>query len=233
MLIGVLSDAHGNIGGFRQAIRILAKHGADRFVFLGDAVGYIPSVDVVCELMSMGTTVKCIRGNHEAMLLTQTPSAKENIYQLRRTAAQMSSREQAFLNSWPEKLVIDGPFGPALFVHGSPDKPTTGCVYLDTDLSVFKGVGRWVFMGHTHRAFVRRLGTCNFVNAGSCGLPRDNGHLGAAVLLDLTGDRVELLRFNIRADLEKAFAYYAPVHEDVLRLLNRSSRDNSAHHAIE
>lgn len=229
MRVGVLSDAHGNIGGFRRAVRALSRCGATQFVFLGDAVGYIPDAEVVRELMRMGSAVRCIRGNHEHMLLTQVPSDRDDVYQLRRTGSNLSSQEVEFLDSWPDRLVINGASGPVLFVHGSPDQPTSGYVFPDSDLAAFNCSERWVFMGHTHRAFVRRLGNCTFVNAGSCGLPRDVGHLGAAAVLDLTCDEVELLRFDVRQDLEQAFAHFAPVHADVRELLDRQGKWEGVH----
>ena len=46
-VIGILSDAHGNLRGFERGISLLREFGATQFIFLGDAVGYIPGSAVV------------------------------------------------------------------------------------------------------------------------------------------------------------------------------------------
>ena len=68
-LIGLLPDAHGNDLAFERAMDLLRAQGAQRFYFLGEAVGYVPSVSVLDALARLGDEVRCIRGNNGAMLL--------------------------------------------------------------------------------------------------------------------------------------------------------------------
>jgi len=222
MKLGVLSDAHGNLGGFRRAIRTLTSLGADSFVFLGDAIGYIPSPLVVRELMHMGASIRCIKGNHEHMLLSGAVSCNESVYQLRRTASMLNDTEIEFISSWPNEFVVESPIGTLLFIHGSPSDTTFGYVYPDTDLQQFACDTRFVFMGHTHRPFIREGRSCTFVNAGSCGLPRDNGGVGAAAILDFATSVAEIVRFDVRGDLQAALSAAHPVHPTVEQLLGRT-----------
>jgi len=222
MRIGIISDAHGNARAFHRAIWLLKREGAQSFVFAGDAVGYLPGIAVVRALMDMGTAVRCVRGNHDAMLLDGWLSDADPVYQLSRSAAMLDAGARAFMESWPESLVLDTTAGRILVVHGSPSAPLTGYVYPDSDLAVHEIDATFVCMGHTHRPFVRKHQGRVFVNVGSCGLPRDVGILGSAALLDTVTGVVDLIRFDIREDLELAISELGPVHPDVRALLTRT-----------
>jgi predicted phosphodiesterase len=167
-----------------------------------------------------------ILGNHEAMLLDATQlSARDDAYQLRATAAQMSPALRAQIEAWPVVRTIETGAGSALLMHGSPTDLTFGYVYPDTDLRQFEeapGVaGATVFMGNTHRPFVRRSGSTTFVNVGSCGLPRDVGVLGACCIFDGETGVARILRFDIADATARALARCGPVHDLVANVIAR------------
>lgn len=227
-MIGVLSDAHGNIQVFRRMLDALSRMGADRFIFLGDAVGYIPSVEVLSALMEMGDRVQCILGNHEQMLLDgQYPERLEPVYRIQATRALLSTEQAAFVAGWPCCLEVDYPCGRALFVHGSPSDYQNGYVYPDSDLTDFDGAYGLVFMGHTHRAFIREHGARRFVNVGSCGLPRDDGRYASAALFDPVTGSTKLVRLELSFfDPASSFAGL-DVHHSVAELFKRRQADIS------
>jgi predicted phosphodiesterase len=215
-MIGILSDAHGNYGAFHTAIFHLSRLGAKKFYFLGDAVGYVPSIEVVEALHFMGSDVKCILGNHEIMMLQggQTPS-RELIYQHQQLREKLSIPQIEFMKSWPthRRDQINGIA--VLFVHGSPADFSNGYVYPNTDLNQFKPNSSFVFMGHSHYPFVRTTNDTTFVNVGSCGLPRDDGRFGAACLFDPKSSTVKIIRFDITDKTESLLAANTSVHESV------------------
>jgi predicted phosphodiesterase len=225
-MIGILSDAHGNHGGFHTAIFHLRSLGAKSFYFLGDAVGYVPSLEVIEALQSMGSEVKCILGNHEEMLLRGATTLKrERIYQHQRLRRRLSTHHIDFLKSWPShrrEIIAETS---ALFVHGSPNDYTNGYVYPDTDLHQFNLDVSFVFMGHSHYPFIRSANGTTFVNVGSCGLPRDDGRFGGACLFDPGTGNAQVLRFDItektKAVLEENPSVHPVVH-DVLARRNDS-----------
>lgn len=201
MLIGVFSDAHGHTGGFDLAQNVLEKAGASVLYFLGDAIGYIPSTGVVQRLMS-NHHVRAIVGNHEAMMLSGMPLEEKRavVYQFERILAQLKPDELAFLRSLPAKRHLTDRGLRMLFVHGSPDDPTNGYVYPDTDLKPLRDIDADVaFMGNTHHPFVRTENGRLFVNVGSCGLPRDNDPRGCACLFDSVRREATMLRYSISA----------------------------------
>lgn len=227
-MIGVLSDAHGNVQVFRRMVEALSRMGADRFIFLGDAVGYIPSVAVLSALMEMGDQVQCILGNHEQMLLDgQYPERLESVYRIQSTRAMVSSEQSAFVASWPTHLSHEYPCGRSLFVHGSPSNYQNGYVYPDSDLTEFDGDYDFVFMGHTHRAFIQEHGARTFVNVGSCGLPRDDGRYASAALFDPATGSTKLVRLELSFFDPASFFAGLDVHHSVTELFKRRQTDIS------
>ncbi len=223
-MIGILSDAHGNGPAFSLAIDILRKCGADRFVFLGDAVGYIPSGSVVESIQELGNSIECIRGNHEEIMLGGNfDSAREPIYQHEKTLASLTESQLALVDKWPAQLVREFAAGSALFVHGSPLDPTCDYVYPDTDLSMFDVSHDFVFMGHSHYPFVRRQGRTCYVNVGSCGMPRDDGRFGAAATFEPESGKICLIRFDIREATKEAFESPQSIHGSVKAVYERRS----------
>lgn len=222
MKLGIVSDAHGHVEAFQIALDVLGRRGAEQIYFLGDAVGYLPGLAVVERLRGL-SGVQNIAGNHETMLLDGSASRnRDAVYQLSQTAEVMDGGHFEFLRAWPRRREMKAPCGDVIFVHGSPIDETFGYVYPQTELSQF-GVspGTTVFMGHTHHPFIRKESEAIFVNVGSCGLPRDCGHLGAACLFDSITGEVEILRFHIGSATESALRRCGTVHPSVVALFRR------------
>lgn len=226
MLLGLLSDAHGNVEAFRRSIEVLTAAGAERVYFLGDAVGYLPGEDVVTEIRKLG--IPAVRGNHEEMLLRGTsPMDREHIYRLRETGARMSAANLAEIARWPTSRTLDSSFGRLWLIHGSPADPTFGYVYPDTSLEGLAiAPHAAVFMGNTHRPFVRYSSGSLFVNVGSSGLPRDTGDRGAVCLFDDVSGEARIVRFSIVAETRAALARCGPVAADVEAVFARRTAND-------
>lgn len=221
-LIGLLSDAHGNGPAFDLAVELLLAHGARRIFFLGDAVGYVPSTDVLDSLARLGDLVQCIRGNHEAMLLEKhIDVAREPLYQFEALRPKLTNDQQLMIAAWPASYteMIDGQ--KVLLVHGSPSDPTYGYVYPDTDLAAFTPDADWVFMGNTHHPFIRDQAGTRYVNIGSCGMPRDDGRYGSAALVNIEAISVRILRFDITQATSLVLEQFPNVHPLVRELYER------------
>jgi predicted phosphodiesterase len=225
-MIGILSDAHGNQPAFELAINQLKSFGANRFIFLGDALGYLPTPAVLDSINNLGNDIQCIRGNHENMMLKcDDNSENEPIYQHAATKRLMNKGHIATIQNWATELFMNFPSGNSIFLHGSPLNPIYGYVYPDTDLAQFHVEEKFVFLGHTHHPFIKKISGTTFVNTGSCGLPRDHGTLGSAVLFDEYTGAVRLIRFNIRKSIEQALAMVESVNSSVLKLFRRKSKN--------
>ncbi len=182
----------------------------------------MPTPEVVLAIEELGGAISCIRGNHEDIFTREAfESSREEIYQHKRTKRQMNVKSLEFIMTWPAKLLMEFATGNALFVHGSPEDPTYGYVYPDTDLEAFTVAEPFVFMGHTHRPFIRRHKGSTYVNVGSCSMPRDQGALASVVLFNDQTGQISILRFNIQRETQEALGAIEQVHPSVINLFNR------------
>ena len=230
MLIGFLSDAHGNPFGLISCHNRLRSEGAERIYFLGDAVGYWPHNETILkELLSL--KVPCIKGNHDAMLLglLPIPEEKEDTYRLKPAALSVSvAARRVMANEWPIKreLTFDG--RRILLVHGRPNNPLDGYLY-ENDLPSPEETDDFdvVVMGHTHHAFIRSERKTLWLNAGSCGLPRDIGNMASCILYDSVLNTARLMR--VEMDTESLIASCTPgsVAPEVIECLSRNAKRNS------
>ena len=221
-MIGILSDAHGNNKAFTKMCEVLFDLGANRLLFLGDAVGYIPSLSVLDSLMALGDKVTCIQGNHEEMLLSGSyPSRLESVYRLAGVREQITNEQKMFIEQWPKFRIEKFGSGSALFVHGSPSDYQNGYVYPDTNLDVFDVDHDFVFMGHTHRAFQKKSSGTTYTNVGSCGLPRDDGRYASAALFEPESGLGKIIRLDLSTFSTEEFFTGFEVHHSVKGLFDR------------
>jgi len=226
MRFGVFSDAHGNPHATAACIRVLRDRGAERLLFLGDAIGYLGHPRETIEMIEEVAAV-CLIGNHEAYALGRAsyPPEREPAYRTQEAARDLGAAGLARMDQRAPFWVHREASGDILFVHGSPWDPLSGCVYPDTHLAAFAHLPyRAVVMGHTHRPFVERSGQTLVLNCGSCGLPRDRGDLGSCALVDTDTLEVDIVRFPIDAGL--AIQGDPGVHESVVRLFSRRPADD-------
>jgi len=223
VIAGFLSDAHGNPDGLERCLRALEREGAERIYFLGDAVGYFPEENAVLDLLH-SWQVTCLRGNHEALLLGELPLSPERdrVYRISDVRRRLRPTHRKWIEQWPDRMEVEIGGQRLLLLHGSPADPLQGYVYPDSDLSAFNGLPfDAVLMGHTHRAFLARVGPVTIVNAGSAGMPRDAGTLAScATYDDATG--AEILRAPFDAIRLRA-KWIGQVHPSALACFERSS----------
>lgn len=230
-MMGLLSDAHGNLAAFERGLALLRERGAERIYFLGDAVGYIPDISVLARLHA--DDIPCLQGNHEAMMLSRHYAPeREAAYRLGEISALLSRDLQRWVSDWPTSRIVATEDGVALLVHGSPKDPTYDYVYPDSDLTQFLPIEngamsgkhiRAVFMGNTHRPFIRDSDGIRFVNIGSCGLPRDDGAWGSVCLYDETDNAARILRYPIADTVPDLRNRYPDLHPAVLDAFARRS----------
>jgi predicted phosphodiesterase len=225
-IFGILSDAHGHLAGFNKALFHLKRLGAEKFVYLGDSIGYIPDVSVARSLRSEHPDIICVRGNHEEMLLANnTDIYQSEIYQLETIRSLLTEVDLAYLRSWPSEyeVILNG--HRIQYIHGSPDDHVNGYVYPETDLSRYPLDHDIVFMANSHRPFIRKEQSVRYVNVGSCGMPRDDGRYGSAALLDSESSDIRIVRFDITNSTTALLANFPVVHASVREIYLRRSID--------
>jgi len=227
MKIGMLSDAHGNIDGFFKALKILKSFNVDEIYFLGDAVGYVSSLEVLAYLTENTSLITSILGNHDAMLLQKKSieEKKDKVYQLNQLKDKLSVKIIEHLSSLPQVIRKTVKCGRLAMMHGSPDDLTNGYVYPDTSLEGYDGVeDDFIFMANTHRPFIREQSNKVFVNVGSCGLPRDQGSLGSVCIFDTDSGIPTIFRYEMK-EINNQLIQNNKLHEDVVNVLLRTNEN--------
>ncbi|MDQ4134631.1 MAG: metallophosphatase family protein [Pseudomonadota bacterium] len=152
MLIAILSDIHGNREALEACLEDAARRGAERFVFLGDFVGYGADPVWVVETAraAVAAGALALRGNHDEALLT----GGGGMNALARAAIdwtrdQLGPEQLRFLADLPLAAEED----PYLFVHANAWAPgawgyVTGPV--EAERSLRCTAAQATFCGHTH-----------------------------------------------------------------------------------
>lgn len=211
MKIALFSDVHGNAIAFRQLLDEAPFASAAVRVFLGDAVGYLPGGAEVVEILRATANV-ALQGNHDAMITGALPidPVADRVYRLAEQRESLDDSALAYLAALPRTAELDG----ALLVHGSPSEPLLGRLQPDTpDDQIGALPAPYVFVGQTHRPFVRRIGMSTLVNVGSVGLPRDGTGRGCYAVWDSADGEVRLHSFPL--DARAILSEYPDLHPDV------------------
>src|SRR5438552_8651821 len=114
MLIGIISDIHGNEESMRTALRAMEAT-VDEVLVAGDAFSdHKFSNEVVGEIRSAGA--RYVLGNHELSLLSPAGAGA-------RTSRRASPEQVAFVAEQPTQLRTRLGSKSLLMVHGSPWEP--------------------------------------------------------------------------------------------------------------
>jgi diadenosine tetraphosphatase ApaH/serine/threonine PP2A family protein phosphatase len=152
MLIALLSDIHGNREALDASLAHAARMRAERYVFLGDYVGYgadpASVVDTVRRYVTDGAVA--LRGNHDAAV----DGSDQDMNGMARAAiAWTRGRLDGEQRAWLAGLPLVHEEGERLYVHASACDPgdweyVTGPVQAERSLR--RTSARVVFCGHVH-----------------------------------------------------------------------------------
>lgn len=194
MLVGVLSDIHGNKPALDAVLDDLPA--VDALVCAGDVVGYNPwpgyCVDTLRE-----RDAPTVRGNHDRAVVTDTSFGFNSMAGagVRYAREHLTDAQFAWLESLPTEHRSYG----IDIVHGHPDDPDR---YTYPDMfseSLLDGDA--LVMGHTHVQHHERYDSGVVLNPGSVGQPRDGDPDAAYALLDTDDWTVEERRVGY--DIER------------------------------
>lgn len=207
MNLALLSDVHANLEALRACLAHAEQHGAERYAFLGDLVGYGadpgPVLDITAEYWSHGAIV--VKGNHDdAACGSHSYLNAAAAAAIKWTAGVLSSGQRAFIATLP--LCVRE--GDVCFVHASAARPEEWD-YIDSPAAAQRSATAaglpYTFCGHVHDqmlyvsgpgrmiAFRPRAGLAVPMAAhrrwlaivGSVGQPRDGNPAAAYALANL------------------------------------------------
>jgi putative phosphoesterase len=196
MLLGVVSDVHGNLPAFDAVLAEMPD--VDALVCAGDVVGYNPwpgeAVDAMRE-----RDVPTVMGNHDRAVVTETGFAFNSMaaagveYALR----VLDDDQLAWLGDLPDsRTAFDGQ---VRLVHGHPDDPDR-YTYPSLFAPDLLGDEDVLVLGHTHVQHHEAYDEGVVLNPGSVGQPRDGDPRAAYAVVDL--DRLSVEERRVDYDVE-------------------------------
>ncbi|MEA4862004.1 MAG: metallophosphoesterase [Victivallaceae bacterium] len=155
MRYAIFSDVHGNIEAFSAALAVSASEGAEKYVCLGDIVGYNASPRECLHRLWELDLVAMVRGNHDDYVALNddampgvNPNARAAVLWTRK---QLTEEERNWLGQLPMRSVIPGT--PITIVHATLDSPDSwGYVFDDhhaADNFSYQ-FSQICFCGHSH-----------------------------------------------------------------------------------
>ncbi|MCQ4629672.1 metallophosphatase family protein [Shinella sp. CPCC 100929] len=225
MRIAILSDIHANREAFEAALAAANAAGAERFVLLGDIVGYGADPEWCAEqamAMAAGGAI-VLRGNHDdAVGNTAVSMNATATMAIEWTRRQLGSETRAFLAGLPMKAREED----CLFLHADASAPADWNYVLDaSDAGQHLGAcdARVSFCGHVHKPALYCTAPGGKVThfrpvaatpvpllpqrrwlavMGAVGQPRDGNPCAAFALYDTQSAELRFLRAAY--DVEKA-----------------------------
>ena len=152
MLIAVLTDIHGNREALEACLASARAKRADRYVFLGDFVGYGADpgfiLDTVMPLVARGAIA--LIGNHDSAAIGNNESMNDDAARaIAWTREQLDDRQREFLAGLP----FTAEDGDRLYVHASAAAPEQWDYMLDATAamrSLKATTARITICGHVH-----------------------------------------------------------------------------------
>lgn len=228
MRYGIFSDTHANYEALTSVLSAYESEHIDRFVCLGDTVGYGASPNECCDLVRR-TAAFTILGNHDAAVAGRMDysyyyDAARQALDLH--AANLSPDNMEWLRSLPYRYREADLF----FCHGSPlNAEEFDYIFAPEQAArcqaMWDELGQVTFIGHSHlcKAFALaqddvfevvapkfsiRPDHKYIVSVGSVGQPRDSDPRASFAIFDTREQTFEFRRvsYDIEAAVEKIFA---------------------------
>ncbi|UCH93554.1 MAG: metallophosphoesterase family protein [Candidatus Aminicenantes bacterium] len=214
----IFSDIHSNLEAFEKLLKLSTVKEADKYLFLGDLVGYGADPDKTIALFRELTNIHSIRGNHDKVIANLESSSLFNpvaAFSAEWSKIQLSEDHQTYLKELKKGPELVDHF--ITICHGST---------FDEDyyvFSMFEAVESFKFMdtsigffGHTHFPVIYLLrnekidivpltqdtkikldpNTRYLVNPGSIGQPRDKNPNPSFIIFDASKKELHFKRFT-------------------------------------
>ncbi len=216
-MIALLADIHGNREALTACLADAERRNAERYVFLGDLVGYgaDPGWVVDCAMDYAGRGALAILGNHDSAAAGADESMNDTAQQaIEWTRRQLSAAQCGFLENLPVSITD----GPRLYVHASAYQPREWHYVLDSN-SARQSIGatpaHQTFCGHVHVPALYHLSLAGklieftptagmaipllkgrrwLAVLGAVGQPRDHNPAACYALLDETQNTLTYIR---------------------------------------
>ena len=227
MLIALFADIHANRQAFDACLAQAREFGAQRYVLLGDFVGYGADPDWAVTT-AMGLVDKgafAVLGNHDSAIAN--PREQMNVEAkvvIEWTRGELDAAQRRFLAELPLRLTDED----RLYVHSEASSPASW-IYVTSTVEASRSLAvdpaQITFCGHVHRPAIYSMSPTAKMTAftptasaavpllkgrrwlavlGSVGQPRDGNPAAAFAMFDT--DKRELTYCRVPYDVEQAVA---------------------------
>lgn len=169
IMLAILSDIHGNLPALRAVLKDALARGCDRFISLGDVVGYYAEPGECIDLLREHDVIN-ILGNHDNYLVKDTNCSRSRAVSLIVDHHKKIVSESQL--NWLKQSLSFLKEDKTLFVHGGPEDPQDQYLYAVSS-KIFPPEVDILFSGHTHVQVMVDFDGKIFCNPGSVGQPRD------------------------------------------------------------
>ncbi|MEM6532869.1 MAG: metallophosphoesterase family protein [Myxococcota bacterium] len=160
MRYAIFSDVHGNLEALQAALEFFESQRIDRYVFLGDAVGYGASPNEVCDLIRP-LAAHSVLGNHDAAVAGRM--AFDEYYEAARHSLSWCIEQLTPVNmEWLRGIPYTDADETFNYCHGSPGDPESFDYLFSPDQVVemirlgFQ-VPKVTLIGHSHLTVAFRV----------------------------------------------------------------------------
>lgn len=221
----IFSDIHSNLEAFNAVLSTVASYQIEKYVFLGDIVGYAANPNEVIDLLRTLKPLIAIRGNHDKVIAGIERGDNFNFsaqMAVSWSKQQITAHNKNFLESLSRgPIVVDECFQ---IVHGHPEEEDFYIFRREDVWEVLNNSKQWItFFGHTHFPILyiqnhsdlseEYPDTDSFccalsrekkylINPGSVGQPRDSNPKASFAIFDSGTDTIEIKR--IEYDIKSA-----------------------------
>jgi diadenosine tetraphosphatase ApaH/serine/threonine PP2A family protein phosphatase len=228
MRIGIFSDIHANIEALTAVLEAFRSERIDKYVCIGDTVGYGASPNECCDLVR-STVSFTILGNHDAAVAGRMDYSY--YYDAARHALDLHARLLTPDNmQWLKTLPYEVREGDVTFCHGSPVNLEEFEYIFSVEqaarcLELWDTLGTATFIGHSHlckafaltkedvyevvaQKFAIRPEHKYIISVGSVGQPRDYDNRASYTIYDTEEKVFEFKRiaYDIDAAAQKIFS---------------------------
>lgn len=193
-MIALISDIHGNFVALKEVLSAIDQLSITEIYCLGDIVGYYSQVNECCEELQK-RKVKCILGNHDWYMISDTNCPRSNSVNdcLMYQRGIITPQNLQWLASFPLYRKINN----LSLVHGGWKNPIDE--YVNPTEEYFDLIPNQYFAsGHTHKQVLKSFDKKIYCNPGSVGQPRDGNYKAAFATFD--GEKFELFRVDYNVD---------------------------------
>ena len=163
MLLAVISDIHGNLPALEKAVMLCEKKfKVDKFICLGDVVGYGPWSNECVEVIKDIKNITKILGNHEEYFLKRSCNSKKPLTRLFFQYSISGFKNFSEIKTYKKYFILFK----IKFTHTIDDK----YIYSDTEFSYPQNL----VIGHSHQQFKKFKNKFCVINPGSLGQNRKN-----------------------------------------------------------